>query len=355
MVSSAMTRFASIITVLYCLAAIGARGNMLDGVVAQYSGVDEPRDNLPVVFYFHGTGGRPNVDLVKHYSDGAPCVLVGMNYISSGLLQAQGDMISQEIAHFQKVRAAVARKYRHDSQRVYVTGFSKGGWIAAFIAEKDASIAGAAVLGAGAVAKMPLLDALPKPNSQIYIGIGAEDANYINSVRLVDRLSGLNMNVVLDVWDETGHAMPRARGGAIGLRQWFALMVGDESVTEDEANEWARAYLAKLREIDDPRRRLLKLRRFLELPFLKKLGRRGQDIVEAEISHALRDPAAMAEQQAFIAHRKLIEVELRKRTATALHSYLVKYNMLLEKYAGTITSRYIEAEIARLRRVLGLG
>lgn len=328
--------------------------DLLDGVVVEYCGVEEPRAGLPVVFYFHGTSGRPTVGLMRQYCRDLPCLLVGMRYEHRGLLQAQGEMIADELTRFQKVRARVLEEHEFNAQRVIVSGFSKGGWIAAFIAEKDPSIRGAAVLGAGAVSKMPLLDTRPKPETSVYIGIGALDINHINSVRLVDRLKGLNTAAHIDIWDKVGHEMPPEELGAIGLRQWLTVLLTPDAVDAEVANDWAREHLVVIRGEKNVGLRLLKLRRFLQMPYLKLLGRRGEQIVQREIAATLQDPAAAWENEAHQLHQRLIRKELKKRTEGALREYYDDYLRGLKKYAGTITATYMEMEAGRIGQVLGL-
>ena len=108
--------------------------------------------NWPVFLYYHGTGGRPSLDLAKKYAGDDAFFLVGMGYSIRGQIQAADHerFHDTEAANLIAVRDALA-KHGGRANRIYVGGFSKGGWMASHFADrKPELIAGAAILGAGA-------------------------------------------------------------------------------------------------------------------------------------------------------------------------------------------------------------
>jgi len=139
----------------------------------------EPDELYPVVFYFHGTGGSASLSLLKEYTKGLKCILVGMSYEKAGLLQMDGGQVEKEFRSFRKVVGRLEQEYPVDPQRLYVSGFSKGGWMAAFLIESQPDLAGAVVLGAGALSRMPLYSETAAKGKLVWFILESESKNPI--------------------------------------------------------------------------------------------------------------------------------------------------------------------------------
>lgn len=313
----------------------------------------EEGKRYPALFYFHGTGGSAGVGPMEHYVEGIDCFLIGCGYRNQGQLTMENGMIEDEFANFREVRDALVAEFPIDPARIFVSGFSKGGWISAFLVEADASVAGAAPMGAGAVDGMPIFDPRAANGKPVYIGIGIEEANHVLSLRLRDRLKKLGAATTLDEWDETGHTLPKGPGGAVGLRQWMQVHLAPGSVTTEEARNWARERLAEIRGMEDEGRRFLALLRFREMPYLQLLGDAGRTIVEREIALVEKNEAAAPEAQAWRRYENLIAQELRDRSASALKRYLEDHRRNAADFPETVSAGYSSAAADRIARVLG--
>lgn len=290
---------------------------------------------------------------MESYTEGIPCFVIGLGYRNGGTLQISGDMIDSEIKSFQTIRDVLIQKYPIDPNRVFVAGFSKGGWVSAFVIESDAKVAGAAVLGAGALDAMPILDEHAARGKPVYIGVGIEDKNQINSARLEERMKKLGASPSLDQWDETGHSFPKGDGGAIGLRQWLQLQLAPESIDDTQVRTWASERLQDIRAMEDDGQKYLALIRFKSRPFLQQLGRQGQAIVEKEIADIRQTEKGNREAQAWERFERLVEQELKDRSATALRRYAEQYDEITKLYPETISQKYAQSASQRINQVLG--
>ena len=84
----------------------------------------------PVIFHFHGTGGDPTIDIPRLYTGGQDFILVGMEYATRDLPAPPPDYLEREWTGLLAVRDALATRVRLDLARMYVGGFSPGGWFA---------------------------------------------------------------------------------------------------------------------------------------------------------------------------------------------------------------------------------
>jgi poly(3-hydroxybutyrate) depolymerase len=78
-----------------------------------------------------------------------------------------------EVKVLRTVRDELVKRAGLDQRRVYVAGFSKGGWVSGLLLQKERWLAGAAILGAG---HMYPLEAVPKPFGHevpIFVGVGS--------------------------------------------------------------------------------------------------------------------------------------------------------------------------------------
>ncbi|NIP97911.1 MAG: prolyl oligopeptidase family serine peptidase, partial [Akkermansiaceae bacterium] len=103
----------------------------------------------PAIFYYHGTGGKPTTELIRSHTGGQDWFVVGMAYRQKGSFTYSRQTLEDEWQILHATRRHLATKYNLDPKRVYVAGFSKGGWMSGFMLQRDPSLAGAIILGAG--------------------------------------------------------------------------------------------------------------------------------------------------------------------------------------------------------------
>ena len=305
----------------------------------------------PAIFYFHGTSGQATTASMRPYVEGLDCFVVGMSYRKAGFLRLDEGVVEGEIESFRRIRDDLLKRYPIDPKKCYVAGFSKGGWISAFLVEAEKSVAGAMVLGAGALAKMPFLDDSAARGKAVYIGIGVLEENHINSVRLEERMAGLNALTYLDEWDETGHTMPQ--GGAKGLRQWLQLQLQPEDLSTDDLKGRASERLEEIKDLEAPGERFLALLRFEHRPFIRKLGNGAAGVIRRERETLVRtEPEAAREAEAWRTYQLINARELKSRKVTDLKRYLSDHQAAAKRFSGTICEDYCANAAKRLESVL---
>lgn len=178
----------------------------------------------PVFLYYHGTGGRPSLELAKRYAGTDAFFLVGMAYSLRGTVAAADHERYHETekANLVAVRDALAPHGGHPG-RVYVGGFSKGGWMASHFADREPDlIAGAVVIGAG---RNPFrLEDLPKYPKEmpVYIGVGTNELNYQLGHAGIDHWGQRGARVTFDPYLGVGHVPPLGFRSEY-LHQWFQI------------------------------------------------------------------------------------------------------------------------------------
>ncbi|MEM9017683.1 MAG: prolyl oligopeptidase family serine peptidase [Verrucomicrobiota bacterium] len=313
----------------------------------------QPDRLYPAVFYFHGTGGKSSTGMMESYTKGIPSFVIGIGYQNQGLLQLADGMVEEELASFRTVLADLLTKYPIDPKKVFVSGFSKGGWMSAFLIEAEPRVAGAIVMGAGAMDGMDYFDERAANGKPVYIGIGIEEKNQVNSMRLVERMRALGARPTLEQWEETGHTMPRGDEGAVGLRQWLKLHLAPGTIDADGARAWAGERLQEIRAFEEDGRKYLALVRFKSLPYLQALGTQGQGIIDREIAEVRKTEEGSLEAQAWEGFDRLIRDELKDRSRTALERYLEGHKSIAERFPDTVSAKYALAAANRIGQVLG--
>ncbi|MGI8602613.1 MAG: hypothetical protein ACR2OZ_06390 [Verrucomicrobiales bacterium] len=316
----------------------------------------------PVVFHYHGTGGEPTIDIPLRYTDGRHFVLVGMEYITRELPAVTPDYLAREWAHLLAVRDGLAKQVRIDPARVYVGGFSQGGWFASEFAEmfmKD--LAGAYVLGAG---KRPRNKRQPKPialKKPVYLGAGQLDINYIYTVAGIKHFGQLGANVTFDDYLGLAHHMPM--GGdqppASSLRQWFTVeALRDKPETlRAEAAAWKDTQRRLIEAEKNVTRAWLRVTRLTRMPFFQWLPASERKFFDDHFATLEKLPELRNELASRIAYFGLVDRELTPAPNGNLWRFCremaLRYDGCWKKYPQTYHGRRAAMELARLRAQLG--
>ncbi len=323
--------------------------HLVEPIIIEGPSEEKAGEKYPVIFYYHGTSGRPTTQLISHVVGGSEeCYLIGMAYTKRGLLQVHGEEVKNEMKSYQTVRDALLKRFPIDQKRIFVSGFSKGGWISAFLLESQKDIAGAMPLGAGALSRMPYLDEEAAQGKPVYIGCGILDENYINSARLEQRFKKLKAKVLFDQWDLTGHDFPKH--GAPALRQWIRVYVFQERLGKEGWKDWASNYYKKVSQLEDLRLRYLRCLRMKEMPYVKALGSSGLRTIERELNRLGKTGVGGVEAKAWLNFESQIQQELRERKVSDLQRY--RRNHLRNANTKSHTSIYAKASVKRLGDVL---
>jgi poly(3-hydroxybutyrate) depolymerase len=213
----------------------------------------------PVVFHFHSAGGKPNATLLLNHGVGDHSILVGMSYLergkSTGKPEPDSRYVSREHKHFRATLTWLLQHAAIDTERVYLTGVSKGGWHVTDLLEREAGkIAGAAILLAG---RAPMVQAGAVPTAirqmPIYIGVGENDANLVAGLRAKLAYGKAGALVTLEIYEGLGHQYP---ANIPRLKAWFNTqqLVRKRSVSAETrkrlTGECQAIYKAALAEAD---------------------------------------------------------------------------------------------------------
>jgi len=134
----------------------------------------DPSKKHPTFFYYHGSGGRPTTELMRRQTGPDDWIIVGMTYTDGGRATLSQEPLTEEIKAFQRVRQQLLRQHASDPDRLYVGGFSLGGWHSDLMLQSVPSLRGGIILGAGHARRPP--GALSKYADQksVHIGVGRE-------------------------------------------------------------------------------------------------------------------------------------------------------------------------------------
>lgn len=216
---------------------------------------ENPDRLWPVCLYYHGTKGAPTLHFALEAAGRENWILIGMTYRESGRFQGSRENVEAERQIYQDLLEEWDARYSLglDPGRVFVAGFSKGGWVAGLFVESDPRLAGAVILGAGLLDR-PGEPRRPRPigGKPVYFGLGEKDGNVAMSFRGVEILEKDGARVTWDLWEGIGHAIPAK--APVFLQQWFDRE-GAESgslAVRSDAVEWMEAERARIRALESP-------------------------------------------------------------------------------------------------------
>lgn len=109
----------------------------------------DPSRKHPAILFYHGSNGRPDTQIIRRETGDKDWIVVGMTYFEQGQLKLAPDNFKKEVTLYHSVRRYLLAKYALDPKRLYISGFSKGGWMSDLLLQQEATLAGGAILGAG--------------------------------------------------------------------------------------------------------------------------------------------------------------------------------------------------------------
>lgn len=302
----------------------------------------------PAIVYFHGTGGKPNAAFIHEVTGGKGFVLVGMTYQNKGRFNYTVQEISDELGLLGALKKTLVGSLSVDPKRIYVGGFSKGGWHSAMLLDYDRELAGGLILGGGIFKKRasPVKFGKAVP---IYIGCGRYDGNYPPSIGALVCFRKLGADVTLEAWPETGHAHPQTPPE--GMRQWLRIQA-EEASLEKEATEWIKGRLAEINEIENPIAQWFAYDEFVTLPFVKNFGVEAAKIASGRIEGLLKTPTVAAEKKWRDVSRRILVRESGDRLVNTLQTASRAHHALAEKAMGTLAGAEAQRDFARTQKLL---
>ena len=302
----------------------------------------------PAVFYYHGTGGKPTTELIQAHTGNKDWIVVGMTYTQGGNIPATKEYIDKEFQIFTSARRHLAAKWNLDPKRCYAAGFSKGGWMSGFLLQRDPTLAGAIVLGAGHrfLITQPKKFQAPKP---LFVGIGRLDEIYPFALRALVHYRPLGAKTTFETWHDLGHRFPRE--GSQALRQWLEIEVQQESDLKPAAEAWVAERIDQIKGLPNPVDQWLGYRDLEQMPYLKLLGEEGKTQVSALLAKIEQGGRVAAEKNALEAHRVLLRKELKGHTIPLCQSLAGAYLKLSEDHPRTRQSEIALADHQRMNKL----
>jgi len=172
----------------------------------------DPDKAWPVIFNYHALGGAAETHTIRRITEGKRYIVVGMSYSKPGLDSFEL-LATVDVNIFHHVLAALKEHVNIDEKKLYVGGFSKGGFYSCELMRLLPELAGAIVLGAGTNGgdhKWPDLT-----GKHIYVGVGEKDG-YKNDAT-ESFFTGLGATVTHEQWPGLGHTI----GDMTTLRKWL--------------------------------------------------------------------------------------------------------------------------------------
>ena len=172
-----------------------------------------PKRRWPVIFCYHGQGGKPTSWPFTSVTQGKGFIIVGMEYLEREArrmtLEELDRLAEREVQSMQRVAAYVERRLRVDKRQYFCGGFSKGGWMASQIGEASSGTwAGLAILGAGRQKlEWPMKNPHVLRRKPIYIGCGDKDPNYKAANVSADFYRKHGAKVTFETYEGLGHNM----------------------------------------------------------------------------------------------------------------------------------------------------
>jgi len=291
----------------------------------------------PAIFFYPWTGGQPDVAMMRAHTGGRDFIIVGMPPRDDAPFTYTPEAVSIEQLALREVRDKLAAEVRLDAGRVFVAGFSKGGWLAALLLAHEPGLAGGCVLGGGWVHRQHAVPRKFRAAAYVYVGCGRLDGNFAPSLRASREFAELGARVTFDPWPETAHALPKG-GIAAGLSQWLALIARGAAVRDDAAR-WAEEDWKRVTALADPLAQWDEVRRFGTRPFTRMLGVEWSGRVESKLAELLRLPAVAAEAALDRELAAIHDREIQDMNAKTLEIVGPRYEELARRAPGSPTGR----------------
>ena len=286
----------------------------------------------PVIFFYHGTNGRPNFGALLEHTGGRDFVLVGMTYLKRGNLDGSEANLRAELDQLFAVRDKLGERLNLDGRRVYIAGFSKGGWLASMVGEFGIGrLRGALIMGAGTTARAPDLrpeaaKRRPAGSYPVYVGVGQWDGNYMMGVRSIRHFSEIGCEVTFDPFPGIAHGMAER---SEYLAQWLAVEAAgqDLDAVEKKAAGWwmrRRAQVGKLGALE----RYLLVKQVMRAPYYGLLGEAARGEIEGMLAGLRADAGLAGELEAEAKFLAVLGEEVKEHSTAGLMGSMKKYRAL---------------------------
>ena len=314
----------------------------------------DPEQTWPLIYCFHGTGGRASTGLFQGYTEGRGFVLVAAPYAIPGEASLSREGVLAEIRRIRKVHSLLLGESVRLDQRIFVGGFSKGGWMSDLLATEDfETLAGALILGAGRIPDdvgraLARERAASEKRLSIYIGIGQLDANHLYSRRAEDHYRQAGHEVVFEEYLTKGHQPGEANTPY--LKQWLHSHAMSEETLQTEAQAWWDARLAAADAISSPIERLLYLEHLQAAPFAMHIDSEKRAALSKTLERAQQHRSLQGEMDARRAYARVQVEEEQFKNSTELPKLADSFHRLFTRSPETYFGQRAGLDLRRLEK-----
>ncbi|MDY6913786.1 MAG: hypothetical protein SVT52_04960, partial [Planctomycetota bacterium] len=162
-----------------------------------------PDHNWPIIFCYHGLGGKPTTSPFKHILGGRHYIIAGMGYHMRSK-KGYDYLENQDVKIFKRVLLSLGKRLKVNKDRLFVGGFSKGAFYASgMINELPKVFAGALMLGGGKHGSTRYPKAFKgKP---IFIGCGEKDTHLKYAKDGIAYYGFMKARLTYEKWPDLGH------------------------------------------------------------------------------------------------------------------------------------------------------
>jgi predicted esterase len=302
----------------------------------------------PAIFFYPWTGGPADISMMRQHTGGRDFIIVGMPPRDDGPFTYTPETFTLEQTALREMRKQLAADVRLDPARVFVAGFSKGGWLSGLLLAHEPGLAGACVMGGGWIQHQHAAPQTFKTPVYLYIGDGRLDGNFPPSLRASQEFAKLGARVTFDIWPDKGHALPE--GGSEGLRQWLALIARGADARNDAA-KWVEPEFARINALSDPIAQWYELRRFANRPFTRALGDEWSKRVVTRLGELERQPAIAAEAALDRELTAIHQREIQDMKVTTLEAVGPRYEALAARAPDSPAGKLAKHDAGRIKKL----
>ena len=321
-----------------------------DRVVLRLPDDYDPAREWPALFFYHGMGGHPSVELPARLVGGRHFVLVGMAYVDpvpkSRSPAAHEAYLKQELEAFCHAREQAAKLARIHADRVFLGGVSMGGWTTTQLGEMEMPrLAGLLVLLAGRMRTTPF-PTVPFRSKPVYIGSGETDANLPAARRAAALYRSLGARVTFEEFAGVGHSVPADTPALAAWLDTHGRLTTAGAGASGELKTWLDDRLAAAAAEPDLMKRYFLWRAAWDDPRTPLIGPNGEARLRELIPPFAADPRIRAERSAEDELDRWMIADLKVRRLDDLRAERDGLARLVAQYpdtrAGRIAARELE-------------
>ncbi len=311
----------------------------------------------PLLFFFHGQGGRPTIEPVATCPASSNFVLVGLPYVAlraePQTRDAYEHALRQEWEFLLRAREAVSRRLGLGPRSMlYVGGVSMGGWTAAALLERyPQELAGAVILLAGRMRSDHGRSPPAMRSRAVYIGSGETDPNLPAARRAASWYRMAAARVTFEVFTGHGHAVPPAPPLLDGWLAWEAVRNSPAQEGRIKFEEWWRSQRDALAMRTDVWERYECLKRLRSDPRIAAIAPAELQWARAQWEELQREPRVRNDSEAEDELEAALQAEWKARTLVELTAVREQLDTIARTYPEHLAGRIARAEAEILAQV----